>query len=159
MATSVGAHSDLITAIPAPGLLTGKFCQVQLGFEDPILPTAEISIDLRDFDGVLLEGYLEDARFINETTIAAKMEKELPEAGQYLVFYMIETDDSDGIQESGFEFLFDPESPVVYGCDDSGASTGELIGLMLIAVGIIGLLFWLSPWRPGGDKTSDEPLL
>ncbi len=157
MATSVSAHSDLIRATPPPGLLTGPFGQVQLEFEDPILPSAKINIDLRDFDGVLLEGYLEETRFVNETTIAAKMKKQLPEEGQYLVFYMIETDDSDGIQESGFEFLFDPESEVRYGFDE-GASTGELLGFMLLATGVIGLLFWLSPWRPGRNKTVDEPL-
>lgn len=145
------AHSSLSAAVPAVGLLSGPFDEVRLQFIDPIKPGANIDIDLRDSDGLLLEGYLSTTELVDEFTIRADVLQELPGEGQYLVFFMIENDDGDGIQEAGYEFFYDPTAAgaVLTANDQGGASGLQLAGLALGLLGLIGILFWFSPWWPG----------
>ncbi len=146
---TAGAHSSLAAAVPAVGLLSGPFSEVRLQFLDPIKDGADINIDLRDSEGALLEGYLATTELVDDFTIRAEVLKELPTEGQYLVFFMIENDDGDGIQEAGYEFFYDPTAAgAVLTANDQGASGLELAGLGLAMVALIGLLFWFSPWWP-----------
>ena len=154
-----GAHSSLSAAVPAVGLLSGPFAEVRLQFIDPIKDGAAINIDLRDSEGALLDGYLSETELVDEFTIRADVLQELPGEGQYLVFFMIENDDGDGIQEAGYEFFYDPTAAgAVLTANDQGASGIELLGIAGALLGVIGVLFWFSPWWPGASKTSgSEP--
>ncbi len=149
-ASPVGAHSSLSAAVPAVGLLSGPFSEVRLQFIDPIKPGADINIDLRDSNGELLQGYLSETELVDEFTIRADVLQSLPGEGQYLVFFMIENDDGDGIQEAGYEFFYDPtaEGAVLTANDQGGASGLELLGVGLVLFAVIGLLFRFSPWWP-----------
>ncbi len=161
---SAAAHSSLRAAVPAVGLESGPFSEVRLEFFDPIKPGADINIDLRDSEGILLEGYLAETRLIDDFTIAAEMITALPSPGQYLVFFMIENDDGDGIQEAGYEFLFNPDadsavitSNTVTGSEETeGAGGLELLGIAAALLGVIGVLFWFSPWWPFDKNPASE---
>ena len=147
---SVASHSSLSAAVPAVGLLSGPFNEVRLQFIDPIKDGADINIDLRDSEGLLLDGYLSETELVDEFTIRADVLQELPGEGQYLVFFMIENDDGDGIQEAGYEFFFDPTAAgAVLTANNQGASGLQLVGLGVSLFAFILLLLWFSPWWPG----------
>lgn len=151
------AHSSLSAAVPAVGLLSGPFSEVRLQFFDPIKAGADINIDLRDSEGLLLDGYLSTTELVDEFTIRADVLQELPGEGQYLVFFMIENDDGDGIQEAGYEFFYNPTAAgaVLTANDQDGASGLQLAGIAMGLLGLIGLLLWFSPWWPSRNSGTD----
>lgn len=161
-ALPASAHSSLIAASPAPGLEVGAFQEVRLEFADAISPDGLVQIDLRDSEGVLLEGFLGETERVGAFAIRAELLETLPSDDRYLVFYQIETNDQDGLQESGYEFTYavaGEPAEFVSTLPEPETSAGplELVGYFVVLAGVIGILFWFSPWRPASRKNlSDE---
>ncbi|MEE9413949.1 MAG: copper resistance protein CopC [Acidimicrobiales bacterium] len=151
------AHSSLITASPAPGVEVGPFAEIRLEFADAISPDGIVQIDLRDSEGILLEALLGETERVDAFTIRAGLLDSLPGDGEYLVFYQIETNDQDGLQESGYEFAYSAHgAPAEFVSTlpepETSASPLELAGYFFALAGVIGILFWFSPWRPATRK-------